>query len=219
VNLHAKSEIQIGNLFKINSTLCYPPTQVIADTLPCSTEKFSEGFNQQSISGQYLYDSGGNLVFDPNKKITLYYNHLNLPYKVIGQNGEIQLLYDANGTLLQKKYLKDNVVISKRDYLSNAEMRNDTLECLYHKDGRVLVENNSWRYEYNIADHLGNVRLTFSDKNSNGYIDQTNDPSTNEIINVRHYDPFGLELNGPWQNVTSHGAAQRMAYNGKELHE
>ena len=50
----------------------------------CQDAKYTQGFNQQSASGQYLYDASGNLTFDPHKKITFQYNHLNLPYRIIG---------------------------------------------------------------------------------------------------------------------------------------
>ncbi|MBK7638383.1 MAG: hypothetical protein IPJ13_32035 [Saprospiraceae bacterium] len=51
---------------------------------PCPQTKYTEGFNQQSASGLYTYDNSGNLSYDPNKKLTFYYNYHNLPYRIVG---------------------------------------------------------------------------------------------------------------------------------------
>ena len=85
---------------------CTAP-RVTAYPGPCPQTKYTEGFNQQSASGLYTYDNGGNLSYDPNKKLTFYYNYHNLPYRIVGaENDELQILYGADGSLLQRKYLK-----------------------------------------------------------------------------------------------------------------
>jgi RHS repeat-associated protein len=70
------------------------------------------------------------------------------------------------------------------------------------------------RYEYAIRDHLGNTRLTFTDKNSNGVVDVTNTAS-NEILQESHFYPFGLDMAGPWMNDAAQDNFYK--YNGKEL--
>lgn len=74
------------------------------------------------------------------------------------------------------------------------------------------------RVEYYHTDHLGNVRLAFSDLDGDGSITVTDiyDPS-NEITQERHYYPFGLTHTGPWYATVSPDNAYR--YNGKELDE
>jgi hypothetical protein len=48
-----------------------------------------------------------------------------------------------------------------------------SLESMYHAEGRVFNTNtgttgaDALRYEYTIKDHLGNARLSFTDKNNN----------------------------------------------------
>jgi RHS repeat-associated protein len=68
--------------------------------------------------------------------------------------------------------------------------------------------------EYAIRDHLGNTRLTFTDKNSNGVVDVTNTAS-NEILQESHFYPFGLDMAGPWMNDAAQDNFYK--YNGKEL--
>ncbi|MGB3468348.1 MAG: RHS repeat-associated core domain-containing protein, partial [Cyclobacteriaceae bacterium] len=53
-----------------------------------------------------------------------------------------------------------------------------------HSEGRVLYDNGSFNYEYNLTDHLGNVRVTL---NQAGTVIQKDD-----------YYPFGLTFNH-WQ--------------------
>ncbi len=77
---------------------------------------------------------------------------------------------------------------------------NAVIEAVYHPEGRVFyTAGASPRYEYTIKDHLGNARLTFSDLNANGKIDQTT-TATNEVLQENHYYPFGLSMNGAWIN-------------------
>ena len=78
---------------------------------------------------------------------------------------------------------------------------------------------NAFRYEYNLTDHLGNVRLVFADLNGNGRIDQTSSTSTNEILQENHYYPFGMTHYGSYSTNTGVGEENRYRYNGKEINE
>ncbi|SER19774.1 RHS repeat domain-containing protein [Neolewinella agarilytica] len=68
-----------------------------------------------------------------------------------------------------------------------------------------------WTYQYYITDHLGNNRVLFSDQNNDGTV------AANEILQQNHYYPFGMEMDGGWNQ----GAAveQRYRYNGIEHSE
>ncbi|MEL7424032.1 MAG: RHS repeat-associated core domain-containing protein [Bacteroidota bacterium] len=74
------------------------------------------------------------------------------------------------------------------------------------------------RLEYYHKDHLGNVRLTFSNVNQDGAISVGSiyDPN-NEIVLEKHYYPFGLDMTGAWFATVAPDNAYR--YNGKELDE
>ncbi|WP_159280847.1 RHS repeat-associated core domain-containing protein [Tenacibaculum maritimum] len=88
-------------------------------------------------------------------------------------------------------------------------------------EGYVSPKNASdisqgFKYVYQYKDHLGNVRLSYTDNNNDGVIT----PST-EIIEESNYYPFGLKHKGYNNNVSSLGnsTAQKFGYNGKELNE
>ena len=68
---------------------------------------------------------------------------------------------------------------------------------------------------YELTDHLGNVRLSYTDNDGNGTIAQ------NEIVEESNYYPFGLKHKGYNNVVNSLGnaSAQKWGYNGKELSE
>ncbi|WP_201292151.1 RHS repeat domain-containing protein, partial [Tenacibaculum maritimum] len=74
-------------------------------------------------------------------------------------------------------------------------------------------------YVYQYKDHLGNIRLSYTDNNNDGVI-QTDGMNT-EIIEESNYYPFGLKHKGYNGNISSLGnsVAQKFGYNGKELNE
>jgi RHS repeat-associated protein len=74
------------------------------------------------------------------------------------------------------------------------------------------------RIEYYHTDHLGNVRLAFSDLDGDNAITVRDIYyPANEIVQERHYYPFGLTHTGPWFATVAPDNAYR--YNGKELDE
>jgi RHS repeat-associated protein len=68
---------------------------------------------------------------------------------------------------------------------------------------------NGFKYVYQYKDHLGNVRLSYSDADLNGAID----PST-EIIEEKNYYPFGMVQKG-YNNIVN-GTAHPYGFGGKE---
>jgi RHS repeat-associated protein len=181
----------------------------------------------------YEYDANGNMKKDPFKGMTVKYNFLNLPEKItfgtVGNYKVIDILYDGSGRKLSKTVTSAGIIQYTEDYCNGIEYRSTPtlgrrLESVAHAEGRVYNTNvNSTtanapellRYEYSLRDHLGNTRLTFTDKNNNGVVDVTN-TATNEILQENHYYPFGLAMQGPWMDdaLALDNAYQ---YNGKEL--
>jgi RHS repeat-associated protein len=80
----------------------------------------------------------------------------------------------------------------------------------------VSYDNDQFDYVYNYVDHLGNVRLSYTDVNWNGSID----PST-EIIQEKNYYPFGLTHQGYNHTIRPLGsdAAKNYLFGGKELQD
>ncbi|WP_440068933.1 DUF6443 domain-containing protein [Tenacibaculum discolor] len=166
---------------------------------------------------EYTYDANGNMIKDDNKGITsITYNHLNLPVSVTLAGGTINYTYDAAGNKL-RKVANSNTT----DYAGNYTYVNGTLEFFNHAEGYVQKDGSSYSYVYQYKDHLGNIRLSYTDANNDGIITASSDPSTNEIIEESNYYPFGLKHKGYNGNVSSIGnsVAQKFGYNGKELNE
>ena len=153
-----------------------------------------EGFKDGNTTAtDYAYDANGNLVRDLNKGIdTIQYNLLNLPEIILFANGnQIYYTYDAAGTKLRKEVREDvgGVMVSTvTDYMSGVQYTiNDfkdedegmiTRDFVQTAEGRVVVDDptpidlgiggvavaEEFVYEYNLTDHLGNVRVTFTTK-------------------------------------------------------
>ncbi|MEL7122908.1 MAG: RHS repeat-associated core domain-containing protein, partial [Bacteroidota bacterium] len=188
----------------------------ITDAAPAISDQ--EGFHDNDLSGDYAYDANGNMNFDPYKNMDISYNYLNLPRRItIDDCKFIDILYDASGTKLRKTVRDGAMTLRTQDYVGGIEYRNQTLEAIYHSEGRVYFEGTTSRYEYNITDHLGNTRVTFTDKDGDGIIAMSDDPEDNEVLSEMHYYPFGMQMKGAWmENV---GKATNYHYNGKELNK
>ena len=123
------------------------------------------GFNRSASTATYLYDNNGNMTFDPNKNLTITYNHLNLPSKfTFAGNNTIEILYDATGQKLRKLVKTAGVETSRQDYLGGIELKNNKIEAIYNEEGRAFNTSTTaavtWRREYNLKDHLGNTEGT-----------------------------------------------------------
>ncbi len=182
----------------------------------------TKGFKTISNGSAYSYDNNGNMTADPNKGITgIAYNHLNLPTTITFTGGNaINFLYDAGGNKLRKTVSGSTSYV--QDYVGGIEYRTaasvTTLEAIYHAEGRVTMINSVLKYEYALKDHLGNTRLMFSDKNSDGLITQSTGQEASEVTQENHYYSFGLAMEGTWQNTPS-VTDSKYLYNGKELND
>ena len=127
-----------------------------------------EGFEDGNTSGDdYTYDANGNMISDKNKGITnIVYNHLNLPESVVTPQGTVSYIYDAAGTKLRKTDGSGKVwdYIGGIHYEKEVSESNSQLEFIQHSEGRYVIGTG---YQYNLTDHLGNVRATVSGSVSN----------------------------------------------------
>jgi RHS repeat-associated protein len=210
LNLRVGQELIIRDSLKIPTSCSTAPT-VYVDKGPCPDIKYSPGFSQQSTD-PYQYDGSGNLTYDPHKKLTILYNHMNLPYKVIGNELDtLTNLYSSSGRLLQRKYSKQGIQLLKTDYIANLEYHLDTLKLLHHSDGRIIFNTAGIVYEYKINDHLGNTRVTFADDNNDHMISLAERRSKND------YYSFGLEHYNANQESEYRSPENRYLYNSKEM--
>ena len=169
-----------------------------------SPQGFKDGVN---AGNDYEYDANGNMIKDGNKGITnIEYNHLNLPTKILFGTNTIEYLYNATGQKVTKK-VAENSTITNTHYLAGGfQYKNSALQFFPQAEGYVKYESNSYKYVFNYTDHLGNLRLSYTDTNANGVID------ADEIVEENHYYPFGLKH----ENYVSTNPYQ-YKYNGKEL--
>ncbi|MCK4664668.1 MAG: RHS repeat-associated core domain-containing protein [Bacteroidales bacterium] len=144
------------------------------------------------------------------------YNYLNLPTLIDFDNGnEIHYTYTANGTKIRKQVFTETVLTSSRYYLGAFEYNLNGLEFIHTDEGRIVpyevtVPPNEgtitkYRYEYFLKDHLGNVRVAFTDDGQGTALELSEDS----------YYPFGMTMGG-LSYVSSNLASQNYKYNGKE---
>jgi RHS repeat-associated protein len=162
----------------------------------------------QSVTGlttqNYEYDANGNATKDGLSGITLTYNYLNLPATAIRTTGtpvSITYTYDATGNKLAKSSNG-----SVRNYIDGIEYNpNGSIDIIHTEEGIARNSAGNYSYEYNLSDHLGNVRSTFY-KN----------PITSqlEVLQRDNYYAFGLRK----EPVVKAGT-NKYLYNGKELQE
>ncbi|MFD2581599.1 DUF6443 domain-containing protein [Pedobacter vanadiisoli] len=156
-----------------------------------------------AISGftnsNYGYDANGNLTSDSQKNITLGYNFLNLPQTVIGSQN-LTYTYNAAGKKLQKQ-----AGGTTTNYIDGIQYTNNSIDFIQTEEGLARRNGSSYSYEYNLSDHLGNVRVTFYQN-----------PTTNqlEVLQRDDYYAFGLRKMGVPNSNTN-----KYLYNGKELQE
>ena len=203
------------------------------------------GFNDGNIAGDdYDYDLNGNMIIDNNKQISeITYNHLNLPTFIQTSQGRIRYKYDATGIKLEKKVYKNNALSNILSYAGNYVYEHINpikgigatkarLSFFNTPEGYVEPEYGDEKitifgfdYIYQYKDHLGNIRLSYSDSNGDGSIDYLTNNATvdgdgdgdnvNEIREVKNYYPFGMLQNRPGGNVVN-GRRHNYGFNGAE---
>uniref|UniRef100_UPI0025F8E10E DUF6443 domain-containing protein n=1 Tax=uncultured Chryseobacterium sp. TaxID=259322 RepID=UPI0025F8E10E len=203
------------------------------------------GYPYLSTPNTIDYDANGNMVTHKDKGIaTINYNILNLPVNIEVNPGLrsrriTQYIYRADGVKIGKSFYQ-NGVTNYMMYLDSFQYKyNDNniagseLQFVPTSEGYYSFADNS--YIYNYTDHLGNVRLSYTDTNKDGiiqprqyYVEQCDgpyDPSNppncisywkpGEIVESNTYYPFGLLHN---YTATTQNAYQ-YKYQGQELQE
>jgi len=82
---------------------------------------------------------------------------------------------------------------------------------VHNKNEETNSTTSVLEYVFNYTDHLGNVRLAYSDLNNDGVI------ANSEILEESNYYPFGLKQKGYNSNNTQ--TSYKYKYNGKELQD
>ncbi|WP_299243570.1 DUF6443 domain-containing protein [uncultured Aquimarina sp.] len=193
-----------------------------AITSSYKNEGFKDGTN---TNNDYIYDQNGNLTVDRNKGISsISYNHLNLPNTVAISNsegtGNITYIYDATGAKQKKVVSGGSSLIV--EYAGNHVYENGQLKFFNHPEGYIEPSGtDKYDYVYQYKDHLGNIRLSYSDKDKDGHIDilrnntdvDGDGDNAREILQEKNYYPFGLQHKGYNDLIVSE---HKYGFNGVE---
>jgi RHS repeat-associated protein len=203
----------------------------------------SNGYPYLASPNTITYDVNGNMISHKDKGISnIAYNFLNLPNIITANPGtkvakSTQYLYRADGVKVSKIYSQSSGYrvtdyLDGFQYITSPTSANGFgLKFVPTSEGYFDFINNV--YIYNYTDHLGNVRLSYSDADQDGVI-QPRDLSyrecvdmgegnvacndiwiPGEIVETNNYYPFGLMHN--FTATTTN--AYQYKYNGKELQE
>lgn len=146
------------------------------------TEAYNSTFSYQSGSGSETGNTKTNV-----QQIT--YNELNLPSVITFSTGKtITFNYSSTGEQLERKIVQGGTVAEDRSYIHGIEYVAGGMEYIHTEEGRARPSSSSYTLEYQITDHLGNVRAIFGDEDSNGLFTAT------DIAQATDYYAFGREI-------------------------
>ncbi|MGB3468165.1 MAG: lamin tail domain-containing protein, partial [Cyclobacteriaceae bacterium] len=127
-----------------------------------------EGFgNFGSTETTYLYDENGNVTQGGGIYSTSY-NHLNLPnnlaYYSDEKSTQISFEYIASGSKVGMQASLNGIADLEYAYIGELVYLNGSPLYIQTPVGRISFQESDVDYEYVIKDHLGNDRVTFSDR-------------------------------------------------------
>lgn len=198
----------------------------VSDVYANAANGFIDGTN---TGDDFTYDAYGNLKTDANKGITeITYNHLNLPTKItFGTTGNITYIYNAEGKKVEKT-IKEGTIETNTKYLEAFQYVKNVLTFFPHPEGYVSKTSSNYNYAFNYTDHLGNVRLTYSDIDKDGILETEEEvidcPGGGPncityfrscILKENNYYPFGLQHEG-YNQDQGQQVDYKYRYNGQE---
>ena len=151
-------------------------------------------------TGMYQYDDNGNVIKDGRNGVDLTYNYLNLPVTAVKAGLNVNYTYDATGAKLKKVSGTETT-----NYLGGIQYKNGTIDFIQTEEGIARANGSAYSYEYNLTDHLGNVRATVYRNPTTGLP---------EAIQRDDYYAFGLR-----KQVLAASGDNKYLYNGKELQQ
>jgi RHS repeat-associated protein len=157
-------------------------------------EKENNKYHRDGLA-QVVVEPYSIMYYDAMRGFSIEYNVLNLSAKIRKGGDSIEYIYLAKGEKLVKK--KNGAVVNY--YCGNMVYKADlTPEYVIHPEGLALYSGGAYGFQFNLTDHLGNVRTVL---NASAAVQQAND-----------YFPFGLT-----HATVANIAKNKYLYNGKEL--
>lgn len=167
--------------------------------------------NGSTGNDDYNYDSNGNLIRDKNKGLmldgTITYNHLNFVKEVVKGTERIVYMYNASGKKMAQELFAGSTLVKRTDYIGELVLENGAIAFIHHAEGRYVPASDE--YQYHLKDHLGNVRLTFTTKESVETTTATLETSqtNSEQGNFLKYNDI-RKVNSPLFDHTNTGSTQ-----------
>ena len=152
----SRNGMKAVNSFGLVDNLAYT-YQANSNKIQAVTDNSGETASFADATGttDYNHWEDGSLKSDNNKGISLIeYNYLKRPKRIVKGSTIILYEYDASGRKLREIIGSDTT-----DYVGNLIYKNRILYQIAHDEGRII----NGEYEYNIKDHLGNLRVAFRD--------------------------------------------------------
>lgn len=193
----------------------------------------SEDYGFKGEETGYAYDDRGNMTSSTLNGLTIDYNHINLPGGLSSDFGSQTTHYSLGGSKIMtvNQYTDPPTgqpTVLTRVYFMGMELEYEgvgnfsstfTPKAYHFGDGRLLFDGNDTRKQYHLHDHLGNVVVVFEDKDNDGFIEETDNPNTNEIPHRYHYHSFGMLWDLPDPFTPLYSDDNRYLYNGKEFEQ
>jgi RHS repeat-associated protein len=195
---------ELGNIKSLtrDAATPYSYSYIMNGTVETSRLKSVSGIT----TGDYAYDVNGNMKTDARNGATLQYNMLNLLASVTKTGVNLSYIYDAGGQKLRKV----SNVTGTTDYIGGIVY--NTISSVYRIDfvqteeGRAINNNDgTYRYQYDLKDQLGNVRLTFQKSSTTGKADR---------VQSDNYYAFGMR-----KSINPTVIQNKYLYNGKEIQD
>lgn len=196
--------------------LSYSYTGQQHDRIDDATTEASGFTDAVKQAGEYAYDGNGNEIKDLNKGLTnIAYNLLDLPQTVSKSNGNtVSYVYDADGNKL-RKLSTGNGITAINEYINGIQYEytgsTPTISFIQTEEGRARRSGAVYKYEYDIKDHQGNTRVTFTWDPA----DATNQ-LTPTMLQRNDYYAFGSAIAS---RSAVNSPKNEYLYNGKELQE
>ncbi|MDF2932644.1 MAG: repeat-associated core protein [Chryseobacterium sp.] len=198
----------------------------------------AQGYPYKAVPTDLGYDDNGNMTSFTDKGISsIQYNYLNLPKQIVQNSKVTNYTYRADGVKVKKLF---NGI--ETDYLNGFQykftsawedpsgmMLNDEMKLRIIPTSEGYFDGLRNAYFYNYTDHLGNVRLSYSDADGNGevtgdiVVNDCYDTPDGQICNnyvitgeAENYYPFGMMHNAQSYNINN---TNNYKYNNKELQE
>ncbi|MEL6132259.1 MAG: DUF6443 domain-containing protein, partial [Bacteroidota bacterium] len=129
----------------------------------------------------------------------------------------------ARGQLINQPSASSTLTKKITDYISGFQYEDadgegtqasKQLIQFQHGSGRCIWDKGQFHYQYNLTDHLGNVRVVFGDGDHDGRINPDPIAGQDVVQVIQGYYPFGLSHGGSLSTSTS--PENQYLFNGKE---